>query len=325
MEKITEIRKPVEKEYKAFQLRFANALNTEQPVLKDICQHILDHHGKQVRPLLTLLSAKLCGTPNDKTYDIAAVLELLHTASLLHDDVVDETLQRRGEKSVNSEWGNKLAILGGDYILSMAMRMLVLTRNVRLQQTVCELVQQLSIGEVMELHHDTSMWIDEDQYYEIIKRKTASLFAACTETGAISVGATGYQTTHLRRFGEQLGLCFQIQDDILDYSDSEQLGKPTMNDIRDHKVTLPLIIALRRATERERKELIERIGNHDIDWELESDIKSLVLRYDGVGYCRQQLDKHRKEAQVALTVFHPITRVHESLLSLLHFTIARNY
>lgn len=322
---IEDIRQPIAHEFRNFEHRFSEALDNDVDTLHEIFQHILANRGKQIRPILTLLSAKLCGNINDKTYDIATVLELLHTASLLHDDVIDDTSQRRGTPSINAAWNNKLAILAGDYLLSVAMKMLVQTRNVRIQQLVCELVMQLSRGEVLELHHNGSMWIDEQTYFEIIRSKTASLFAACTEAGAISVGATGYQATSMRKFGEELGLCFQLRDDILDYSDSDQLGKPTMNDIRDGKVTLPLIIALCRAPEFERTEFMNRVETHPYDWDIENEIKSFVLRYDGVRYAQQQIDEHRKKAKLILTAFHPVTPAYQSLLDLLDFIMLRSY
>lgn len=325
MKTIDDIRQPVEAEFEIFEHRFAQALQSDINVLKDIYEHTLANKGKRVRPLLTLLSGRLCGKINDKTYDIASVLEILHTASLMHDDVIDDTHQRRGQQSVNDKWTNKLAILSGDYMLGIAMKMLVQLRNVRLQQLVCELVQRLSKGEVLELHHDSSMWIDETQYFDIIYNKTASLFATCTEAGAISVGATGYQATALRRFGEELGLCFQLQDDILDWSDGEQLGKPTMNDIRDHKVTLPLIISLNRAEEEECALLKKRIENEPFDWSLENDIKSFVLRYDGIRYAQKKIEEHRHKAKLHLTAFHPITPAYEALLNMLDFTTQRTY
>lgn len=325
MKTIDDIRKPVLAEFAIFERNFARALESETDVLNDIFEHILANRGKQLRPLLTLLSAQLCGKINDKTYSIATILEMLHTASLIHDDVVDSTSQRRGQQSVNDKWSNKIAVLSGDYLMATALKILVQMRNVRLQQMICILIQQLTKGEILELNYNSSMWIDENRYFDIIRLKTASLFSTCTESGAISVGATGYQATNLRKFGEELGLCFQLQDDILDWSEGEQLGKPTMNDIHDHKVTLPLIIALNRADEKERNKLMSRIENETINWELESDIKNCVLKYDGIRYAQKKIEEHKRKAKLLLTAFHPITPTYEALLDLLDFTTQRSF
>ncbi len=325
MKTIDDIRKSVMAEFAIFERHFARALENETDVLHDIFEHILANRGKQLRPLLTLLSAQLCGKINDKTYSIATVLEMLHTASLIHDDVVDSTTQRRGQQSVNDKWTNKIAVLAGDYLMASALKELVQMRNIRLQQLISVLIQQLTKGEILELNHNSSMWINENRYFNIIQLKTASLFATCTEAGAISVGATGYQATNLRKFGEELGICFQLQDDILDWSDGEQLGKPTMNDIHDHKVTLPLIIALNRAEDSERNKLMRRVENEPLDWELESDIKTFVLKYDGIGYAQKKIEEHKRKAKLLLTVFHPVTPTYEALLDLLDFTTLRTF
>lgn len=325
MTNIIDIRQPIAKEFEQFKTLFAQCLQSDINVLQEIYEHILANSGKQIRPTLTLLSAKLCGNITEKTYDAAVVFELLHTASLLHDDVIDDTLQRRSKKSVNAQWTNKLAILSGDYMLSTAMRRLTKMRNLHIQNIVCDLVSKLSKGEILEINYGDSMWITEKHYFNIIRHKTASLFSACTEAGAISVGATGVQTKALRLFGEEMGICFQMQDDIFDYSDSEQLGKPTMNDIRDKKVTLPLIIALKRADKKDAAALKLRIENEPLTWELENDIKNFVMRYDGIGYAQQRINEHKKIAKILLTEFHPITPAYESLLQLLDYTTQRSF
>ena len=325
MNTIQNIRSIVSAEFTQFEKYFANILHTDVPVLTEMFNHILTHRGKQLRPLLTLLSGKICGNINSKTISTAVVLELMHSASLLHDDVIDDSDSRHGQPSANRLWSNKLAILAGDYMLASAMKELTRMHNIRIQQLVCDMSHTLSQGEVLELHHDSSMWISENLYFEIIRCKTASLFATCTEAGAISVGATGYQSSKLRRFGEELGICFQLQDDIFDYSENDQLGKPTMSDIRDHKATLPLIKALQRAPRQEADSLKQRIENDPFDWTLENDIKSFVLRYDGIRYAQQQIQEHKQTARQQLAVFHPISAAYEALLQLLDFTTQRTY
>ena len=325
MNPIENIRRPVAADFSMFEQRFAQTLQSHVSTLNDIFTHLKNHRGKHIRPILTLLSAKLCGNINEKTIDTSIVLELLHTASLLHDDVIDNADTRHSQPSVNKKWSNKLAILSGDYLLATAMSCLTQMRNTRIQQLICDLSHTLSEGEVLEINYGSDIWITEQQYFEIIKKKTASLFATCTEAGAISVGATAYQANNLHAFGDELGTCFQLQDDIFDYSENEQLGKPTMNDIRDKKVTLPLLVALQRAPQQESEQLKQRIENDVFDWELENDIKSFVMRYDGIRYTRKKIEEHKRQARLALTVFHPVTPAYEALLQLLDFTTQRTF
>ncbi len=325
MNPIENIRRPIAADFKMFEHCFAQTLQSHVSVLNDIFTHLNNHRGKHIRPILTLLSAKLCGNINEKTTDTAVVLELLHTASLLHDDVIDSADMRHNQPSVNKQWDNKLAILSGDYLLATAMSYLTQMRNTRIQQLICDLCHTLSEGEVLEINYGSDIWITEQQYFEIIRKKTASLFATCTEAGAISVGATAYQANNLKTFGEELGVCFQLRDDIFDYSDNDQLGKPTMSDIRDKKVTLPLLVALQRAPRHEGDALKQRIENDAFNWELENDIKSFVMRYDGIRYTQKKIEEHKRQARLALTVFYPVTPAYEALLQLLDFTTQRTY
>ncbi|MBR1564752.1 MAG: polyprenyl synthetase family protein [Paludibacteraceae bacterium] len=302
MTTIEQIRQPVAEEFRLFERSFEQALQTDNTLLKEVLSVVLARRGKQLRPLLVLLSAKLCHGINEKTIQTAVALELLHTASLIHDDVVDGSDTRRGLPSVNARWNNKIAVLVGDYLLAKVINILSEIRNVKILNIVSDMGRALSEGELLQLHSKDDMWITEKDYFRIIEHKTARLFAACCEAGAASSGATMKQETALSYFGEELGICFQMQDDILDYSDSEELGKPTMGDIRDGKVTLPLLISLNRAPKQEAQRIIA-LTQQDFSLKTENDIKSFVLRYDGIRYAQQRMREHQQTALSALTAF----------------------
>lgn len=321
MIRLEDIRRPVADEFRQFEREFECALATDNPLLKEVLSVILARRGKQLRPLLVLLSAGLCHGINEKTIQTAVALELMHTASLIHDDVVDGSDTRRGLPSVNARWNNKIAVLAGDYLLSRVVAILAELRNVRILGIVSDMGKALSEGELLELHNREDMWITEKEYFRIIERKTACLFAACMQAGAVSSGASMRQETALTCFGEELGMCFQMQDDILDYSDSEELGKPTMGDIRDGKVTLPLLISLKRASKQEAQHIIS-LTQRDMDFAIENEIKSFVLRYDGIRYAQQRMREHRDAALAALSVFRN-NRITEAMQQLLEHSVNR--
>ena len=314
--------------WEQYEKSFAKAMSSENPLLNEVLGYIRIRAGKQLRPLLVLLSAELSRGVTDKTIQTAVALELLHNATLVHDDVVDSSALRRGEPSVHAKWSNKVAVLVGDYMLARVINTIADIRSTQILNIVSRLGTSLSSGELLQLHANGSMWIDERQYMRIIDEKTAQLFACCTEAGAESCGATMRQTTALREFGRHLGMCFQLKDDIFDYSDSEELGKPTMNDIRDGKVTLPLIVSLERAhrDEAERiRSLAEALtqGLADVH-DAEQEIKSFVLRYDGIRYAMARMNEHKKKAEEALEVFRDST-TKRSLLMLLEYAVNRSY
>ncbi len=328
MHSIQEIRKPIAKDFHQFESAFEKILSSENKLLNDVLVYIHSKRGKQLRPQLVLLSAAVCRGVTDKSIQTAVALELLHTSTLVHDDVVDDSPTRRGDQAVHARWNNKVAVLVGDYMLAEVIRIVSEIRNVKILNIVAGMGQALSSGELLQLHNGESMWISEEQYYSVIEQKTARLFAACMEAGAESTGATQRQTSALREFGLQLGMCFQLKDDILDYSDSEEIGKPTMNDIRDGKATLPLLISLARAPREEAdsiRALAEglAIGAAHVDVaDAEQTIKAFVLRYDGVRYAYQQMQKHKKKGMEALAVFHA-SPAKLSLLALLDYSINR--
>lgn len=318
----------IQTEFRQFEDHFALALRSDNPLLSEVLDYIHAKRGKQLRPILVLLSAGMCRGITTKTIETATALELMHTASLVHDDVVDNSPMRRGDKAVQEQWTNKIAVLVGDYMLSKVIEMLSEVRNITILKIVSDMSAALTSGELLQLHAGESMWISEEQYLRIIKHKTAYLFAACSEAGAASSGATARQLTAMRQFGMYLGLCFQLKDDVFDFSDIEDLGKPTMNDIRDGKATLPIIKAIQRASKEEAnhiKELAEAIAtkNPAIDiFEAEQEIRSFVLRYDGMRYAYQLMEQYRQKAIEALNLF-PENKYKDSLIALLDYAIKR--
>lgn len=328
MNTIQEIRKPIQTEFRQYEQAFADTLQTDNKLLSEVLDYIHTKRGKQLRPILVLLSASLCRGITPKTLQTAVALELMHTASLIHDDVVDDSPLRRGNEAIHTRWTNKIAVLVGDYLLAKVIELLADVRNTTILGTVADMGKSLASGELLQLHTGQSMWISEAQYMKVIEQKTACLFAACSAAGAASSGATPRQITALRQYGLQLGLCFQLKDDVLDYSDIEDLGKPTMNDIRDGKATLPLLISLARATREEAehiRDLAEGLATqapHINTLEASEEIKSFVLRYDGVRYAYQQMQQHRKRAIEALSLF-PDTKYKKALVDLLDYAINR--
>lgn len=323
-----DIRKVIQSEFRLYEEAFAQSLQTDNRFLAEVLDYIHSKRGKQLRPIMVLLSAALCRGVTDKTLQTAAALELMHTASLIHDDVVDNSPMRRGSESVHAQWTNKIAVLVGDYILTRVIHILAELRNTTILNIVSNMGAALTSGELLQLHSGQSMWISEEQYNKVIEQKTACLFAACSEAGAASTGATMRQMTAMKQFGLHLGMCFQLKDDVLDYSDIEDIGKPTMNDIRDGKATLPLLISLQRAPKEEAehiREIAEALAlksPHIDPFEVEQEIKSFVLRYEGIRYAHQEMEKHRKKALAALSIF-PDNKYKECLVALLGYAISR--
>ena len=318
----------IQNEFSQYEDAFSEALGTTHPLLSQVLNYIHQQRGKQLRPILVLLSAAICRGITSKTLQTAVVLELTHTASLIHDDVVDNSPTRRGSNSVHQQWTNKIAVLTGDYMLAKVISLLAELRNANLLNIISSMSKSLTEGELLQLHAGDTMWISEKQYYQIIEQKTACLFAACSEAGAASSGATARQQKALQQFGICLGMCFQIKDDIFDYSDIEDLGKPTMNDISDGKATLPIIKSLQRANKEEVahiKSLGEALANkaEGINTiEVEEEIKSFVLRYDGIRYAYHLMEKYRQKAVETLKVF-PDNVYKNSLIALLDYAINR--
>lgn len=326
---LADIKRPVEAEWKRYERLMHDYMQADERLQQTVLQYIAARSGKQLRPLIVLLCAQLCNPITDKTLRAAVALEMLHNASLVHDDVVDSSDTRRGQPAIHTQWSNKVAVLTGDYMLAKVIGLVAEVRNIRILEIVSNLGRNLSSGEMLQLHFGQSMWIDEERYMRVIDQKTAQLFQACAEAGAESAGCTPRQRTALREYGRLLGLCFQIKDDIFDYSDLEELGKPTMSDLRDGKVTLPLIEALRRAPQEEAAEIRkkgERICEASMPQEEETrileEIKSFVLRFHGDEYAVQKMLSYKKQATEALSIFRDSPEK-SSLLALLDYAINR--
>lgn len=323
MSLIDNIKQPIAAEMQAFKRVFASALKSDNPLISSVNDYILEGSGKQLRPILTLLSAKLCGSVTDATYNGALALELLHNASLIHDDVVDFTMERRGRHSINARWSNKIAVLSGDYMLSNSLVSATKTDNLQILKAVANIGMELSDGELIQLLNTNKTKITEKDYFNIIRKKTALLFATCTEVGALSANADVKSITHLKKFGENLGLCFQIKDDIFDYYQDIEIGKPTGNDLQDGKVTLPLIFALQKAEQTEKDRIISIIESKNFS----NDNIKLILEFTqnigGVKYAEDCMTNFKNEAIKELQSFADCAEK-EALIQCAEFASQRN-
>ncbi len=317
-----EIQQPIAEDLAAVRRMLDGEVQRPGGVLRDVLAYIFSTHGKQLRMQLVLLSAAICHGVSEKTRQTALAFEFLHSASLVHDDVVDASPVRHNQDAVHTHWNNKVAVLTGDFMLSRVIEIVSDLRNVRIWQVVARLGKELAEGELRQMHVERSMWITEEDYYHIISGKTASLFAACMEAGAESSVGSLKQVRSLRTFGWNLGMCFQLKDDVLDYSDSEQLDKPTMNDLRQGNATLPLLISLSRAP-KEEADAIRLLAEQPLDRVGEETIRNFVMRYEGVPYAYRRMAHYREQALEALnSTFHD-SPVRRSLTALLDYAIHR--
>jgi octaprenyl-diphosphate synthase len=323
MDKIDSITRPIQKEIETFQKFFKEALHGHHSEFQNMLDYIAESNGKRIRPVLLLLSARLCGRINQKTLDFATILELLHTATLIHDDVVDNTLERRGKPSVNAKSNNQIAVLLGDYILSIAIVRGINTRNFEVLDVMGKLAQHLSEGELTQLFFSKERIISEERYFEVIRKKTAMLLASCGELGAISVDASREDIDFLRRIGENIGICFQIKDDIFDYFEQKGIGKPTGNDIREGKITLPLIYALNTAPKESSESMLSIIIKQDYTSENISKLTGFAKEYKGIEYaesCMQLI----KEKTIVLLEHFPDSETKTALIDLIDYVIERD-
>ncbi len=295
MTKLEEIRKPIEKELDAFELKFKAAMKSSTPLLDRITHYIVKRKGKQIRPMFVFLSAKACGGITEASYRGASLVELLHTATLVHDDVVDDAYQRRGFFSINALWKNKIAVLVGDYLLAKGLLLSVNNEDFRLLKIVSEAVQQMSEGELLQIEKARRLDIDEAVYFEVIRKKTASLIASCCACGAASTGADESTIERMRLFGEKVGIAFQIKDDLFDFG-ADDVGKPLGIDIKEKKMTLPLIYALSKATSSEKKQVIGIIKNHSQEQEKVNQVIEFVKNSGGIEYAQEQMEVYQEQA-----------------------------
>ena len=296
MERLEQIKQPVTAEFEVFKQKFDASLQSSNPLLGEVIKFIKQRRGKMMRPMLTLLMAKLCGGIKDSTYYAAISLELLHTASLVHDDVVDESDKRRGQSSVNAIYDNKVSVLVGDYLLATSLTNAALTGSLPLVELVSRLGQQLSEGEIIQLSNTNASDFSELVYFDVIKKKTAALFAAAAEAGARSVQSSDEMVENARLFGEMLGIAFQIKDDIFDYYDSELLGKPTGNDMQEGKLTLPALYVLNKEENESMRELALKIRALEASSEEIALFIDYVKQSGGIEYATQVMKDYRNKA-----------------------------
>lgn len=318
---VKEIMAPIDSEMTEFEVRFRQSMKSKVPLLDKITHYIIRRKGKQMRPMFIFLTAKMLGTMNDRSYDAASLVELLHTATLVHDDVVDDANERRGFFSVNALWKNKIAVLVGDYMLSRVLLLSIEKNNVRLLEVVARAVREMSEGELLQIEKARKLDITEEVYFEVIRQKTASLIATCCEAGAISVDREDMSET-MRKFGELVGLAFQIKDDIFDYGTPDDIGKPTGLDIRERKMTLPLIHVLNTASKEVRNELINIIKNKNEDPKSVKRAIELVIAQGGIEYAHQKMMELKNEALAMLTDI-PDSEAKQAIIGLVEYTTIR--
>ncbi|HSV76619.1 MAG TPA: polyprenyl synthetase family protein [Bacteroidales bacterium] len=319
---LNEIKAPLEGHLKHFESHFRESMRSNVPLLTTITRYIVKRKGKQIRPLFVFFSADLFSGITPRTYRGATLIEMLHTATLIHDDVVDDSNERRGFFSLNALWKNKISVLVGDYLLSRGLLLSLENDDYDLLKIVSASVREMSEGELLQMEKARSLNIDEEVYFEIIRKKTASLIASCLACGAASAGQPPEVIEKMRQIGEYIGIAFQIKDDLLDLDFSPQTGKPAAADIKERKMTLPLIYTLNRASYSEKRKMVNIVKNHGTDREKVSWVIEQVRKYGGVDYAKEAMKKYRDKAIEDLWLF-PEKPARESLKSLIDFTIER--
>jgi octaprenyl-diphosphate synthase len=322
MDRLTIITQAVQKEIEVFNALFKASLHGHNDDFQSMIDFISGRNGKRIRPIVLILSAGLCGETNSKTIDYALILELLHTATLIHDDVVDNTMERRAQPSVNAQYDNRIAVLLGDYILSLAIARAVTTQNGSVMEIISRLAQNLADGELTQLIASKEAVADEKRYFEVIRKKTAILLSSCSEMGALSVGANPEIREKLRLIGENLGLCFQIKDDIFDYFDQGEIGKPTGNDIREGKITLPLIHALQIAPQTISAAMLEIISKQDFSPENIRQLIEFAKKYGGIEYAQSKMQEIKNKTMELLSAF-PDSEAKTAMTELVDYIIER--
>jgi octaprenyl-diphosphate synthase len=318
---VKEIMAPINAEMTEFEIRFRQSMKSKVPLLDKITHYIIRRKGKQMRPMFLFLTAKMLGKVNDKTYDAASLVELLHTASLVHDDVVDDANERRGFFSLNALWKNKIAVLVGDFMLSRVLLLSIENNNIRLLEIVARAVREMSEGELLQIEKARRLDITEEIYFDIIRQKTASLIATVCESAAASVDRED-QAKNMRQFGELVGLAFQIKDDIFDYGTPGKIGKPTGLDIRERKITLPLIHTLNVCDKATKKELINIIKNHNEDSKYVKRAVELVIKNGGIDYAYKRMIELTEQALIHLKEI-PESASKQAIIGLVEYTTQR--
>lgn len=323
MDNLSLIQSPILVELESFKQLFDASLSSSNSLLNEVILHIRQKNGKMMRPILLILTAKLYGQVCPETLHAAVSLELLHTASLVHDDVVDESTERRGQLSVNAVYNNKVAVLVGDYLLATSLVQVGETRNYAIIDLVSRLGQNLSEGEILQLSNVSSLQFSEEVYFDVIRKKTAVLFAACTKAGALSVGLTDEQAEFARLFGEYIGLCFQIKDDIFDYFDSKKIGKPTGNDMMEGKLTLPVLYVLNITQDERAREVGMKVKSGSATADEIAYLIEFTKLHGGIEYAMQTILSYKEKALSMLETL-PGSDVKTGLIAYLNYVVDRD-
>ncbi len=318
---LNSIRRPIENELISFEEKFKASMKSKVPLLDRITHYIYKSKGKQMRPMFVFFSAQLCGGISESTHRAAALVELLHTATLVHDDVVDDAYERRGFLSINAVWKNKIAVLVGDFLLAKGLLLSVENDEHSVLKIVSDAVQQMSEGELLQIEKVRRLDIVEDVYYEIIRQKTASLISSCCASGAASAKAPTEIIERMKLFGEYIGMAFQIKDDLLDFG-YDDIGKPKGIDIKEKKITLPLIYALNNADKSQRKYIINLVKNHSEESDRVQEVIDFVRKQNGLEYAEKKMLEFQQKAFDLLNLF-PENNAKKSLEDLVKYTTER--
>ncbi len=323
MKPIEQIKQPISVEMELFESKFREAMTTKVPLLNRIAHYIVRRKGKQMRPMFVFLVAKMVsnGKFNERTYRGASIIELIHTATLVHDDVVDDSNRRRGFFSINALWKNKIAVLVGDFLLSKGLLLSIDNDDFDILKLISVAVREMSEGELLQIEKARKLDITEAVYFEIIRQKTATLIAACCGIGAASVGCNTDEIEKMRKFGEQIGIAFQIKDDLFDYT-NDKIGKPTGIDIKEQKMTLPLIYALNNCKPKEQKWLINSVKNHNKDKRRVKEVIAFVKEKGGIEYTVSKMKEYQHNALEILD-FYPNSPYKDSLITMVNYVIER--
>ncbi len=323
MKTVEQIKQPILEEMELFESKFKEAMVSNVPLLNRITHYIVRRKGKQMRPMFVFLVAKMVsdGKFNERTYRGASVIELIHTATLVHDDVVDDSNRRRGFFSLNALWKNKIAVLVGDFLLSKGLLMSIDNDDFDILKLISVAVREMSEGELLQIEKARKLDITENIYFDIIRQKTATLIAACCGIGAASVGSDAEEVERMRKFGETIGIAFQIKDDLFDYTDAK-IGKPTGIDIKEQKMTLPLIFALNNCSDSEKKWVINSIKNHNKDKKRVKEVIAFVKEKGGIEYATSKMEEYQQRALKILDSYKE-SEYKDSLILMVNYVIER--
>jgi len=319
---VSKIKAPIRKELSLFEEKFKESMKSDVALLDKITHYIINRKGKQMRPMFVFLSAKTVGEVSEGAYTAASLIELLHTATLVHDDVVDDADERRGFWSINALWKNKIAVLVGDYLLSQGLLLSVDNKRFDMLRIVSKAVKAMSEGELLQIEKARRLDITEDVYFDVIQKKTASLVAACCASGAQSATDDEAVIDKMEQFGNLVGIAFQIKDDIFDYGTGDKIGKPTGIDIKEQKMTLPLIYTLNNVDAATRKNIIRTVKRHNTDKQKVQEVVNLVIETGGIKYADKVMHEYKDKALAILDEF-PQSEPKESLQLLVNYSINR--